>query len=66
MLAHASIDPIWKSKKMSRRAVYTYLSDVLGYDVHIGNSDENMCEEIIKIAKESPLLQGESEGVLIK
>jgi hypothetical protein len=51
MEAHAVIDPLWKSGKYSRRQVYDRLSDAFGFRVHVGASDEKLCEEIIKTAK---------------
>lgn len=53
MAVHALIDPLWKEGGYSRGKVYQMLSDALGREVHVGESDIQMCEEIIKTA---PLL----------
>lgn len=34
---HNLIDPVWKTKKLSRKEVYRALSKVLGYEYHTGN-----------------------------
>lgn len=44
---HALIDPLWKDGKYARSVVYGRLSDALGRNVHVGESDIKMCEEII-------------------
>jgi len=46
--AHAVIDPLWKSGKYKRSTVYKRLSEAFGYQVHVGESDEKTCLEIIK------------------
>ena len=51
MAAHAAIDPLWKSKKYKRHTVYKRLADAFGEPVHVGDSDETRCAEIIKTAK---------------
>lgn len=48
ILAHAVIDPLWRSGKMDRRQMYRMLSEKLGRTVHIGWSDEKDCKEIIE------------------
>ena len=50
-LAHATIDPLWRSGKYTRKGVYTMLEDAFGEQVHVGESDERRCMEIIKTAK---------------
>lgn len=35
---HAKIDPIWKTGKMSRRELYKYISEKLGYTYHTGET----------------------------
>lgn len=47
--AHKNIDPYWKSKKMKRRDVYKKLSDIFGFDVHVGESDAGLCEKLIQV-----------------
>ena len=46
--AHAVFDPLWKSGKMSRQRAYEMLNNHFGKEVHIGESDIEMCQEIIK------------------
>lgn len=46
---HSIIDPLWKSGKMKRKQVYKLLEDTFGRKIHIGESDEKTCLEIIKI-----------------
>ncbi len=48
--AHATIDPIWKDGEMSRGRVYEILSTELGKQVHVGESDIDMCQKIIDVA----------------
>lgn len=51
MKAHAAFDPLWKSKKMSRKEAYSWLSDRLGIhpdETHIGMFDVEMCKKVIK------------------
>ncbi len=49
--AHAAIDPLWKSKQMSRNDVYTCLKVALGKEIHVGESDVEQCKRIIEIAE---------------
>lgn len=57
--AHKIFDPIWKTKiiwnhpngKVRREKAYGFLQRKLNYDVHIGESDINMCKEIIKCVR---------------
>lgn len=51
MAAHAVIDPLWKSGRYTRSEVYAYLTDAFGKEVHIAESDEFQCAQIIKTAK---------------
>ena len=48
--AHAAVDPLWKSGKMSRQAVYKMLSAKFGEEVHIGASGVQGCMDIIASA----------------
>lgn len=34
---HKILDPIWQSKKMTRKEIYQYLSDKLGWKYHTAN-----------------------------
>ena len=47
--AHNAIDHYWKSKEMTRKQVYARLRELLETksQVHIGESDEEMCKKII-------------------
>ena len=38
LLVHDTIDPLWKSGKISRKEIYRRLSSELGGDYHNGNS----------------------------
>lgn len=33
---HAKLDPMWKSKKISRKKIYKHISNQLGYEYHTG------------------------------
>ena len=45
---HAVLDALWKDGAHTRGSVYKKLSDVFGFQVHVGSADEKLCEEIIK------------------
>ena len=49
--AHEVINPLYENGKRSRNYVYKVLSDAFGEVIHIGESDIQKCEEIIKTAK---------------
>lgn len=49
MKAHAHVDPLWRSKQMSRSAVYKMLRKAFGKEVHIGESDVEMCQRILAL-----------------
>jgi len=49
MKAHAHIDPYWKSGKLSRGQVYELLKKKFGKEIHIGESDIELCKAIILI-----------------
>lgn len=51
MAVHAVIDPIWKSGKETRKQVYAKLKQAFGHEVHVGEANEQDCEDIIKTAK---------------
>ena len=51
--AHNAIDNYWHTKALNRGQVYSKLERMFGRPIHIGESDEKLCEEIIKKA---PLL----------
>lgn len=51
MKAHDVIDPLWKKGKMRRDDVYKMLSEKLGFDVHVGESDIATCKRIISEAQ---------------
>jgi len=44
--AHANIDPIWKSGKMTRKDMYGFLSKTFGFDIHVAESDIDMCKKL--------------------
>lgn len=47
--AHANIDPVWRSGKMKRKDVYGFLNKVFGFEVHVGESDIEMCKKLASI-----------------
>ena len=49
--AHESFDPIWKNKIMTRNQAYLLLKAHFNKDVHIGESDIEMCKQIVKFSK---------------
>ncbi len=50
--AHAAFDPIWKSGKRSRAQAYDMLNKHFGRSVHIGESDKETCDLIIKFVQQ--------------
>ena len=51
--AHEIFDSLWKSSKgMSREKAYGLLQSHFGFVVHIGESDVEMCKNIINFADE--------------
>lgn len=48
MKAHAAIDPLWKTGRLSRNDVYQKLHKWFGHEVHVGSSDVAQCQAIIK------------------
>ena len=50
MKAHAAFDPLWRSREMSRRGAYRWLSKVLGVEAqhcHIGMFDLIQCQRVV-------------------
>lgn len=47
--AHAAFDVLWKSGVMKRKEAYKYLSEKMGRDMHVGQSDLATCNQIIKL-----------------
>ena len=50
--AHASFDPLWESRKISRKGAYAILAQELGIGVdscHIGNFDVDTCRAVISL-----------------
>lgn len=45
---HSVIDPLWKDGEYSRAQVYTKLNVAFGKEIHVGESDIELCKEIIK------------------
>lgn len=45
--AHGVIDPLWRDGDYKRGQVYAKLNKFFGHDVHIGESDVDMCKSII-------------------
>lgn len=53
--AHAVLDPLWKSGRMRRRAVYQILDDAMGLakgQAHIAMFNIEQCQEVIRICKQ--------------
>ncbi len=48
MAVHAAIDPLWKSGEYERKEIYHRLSDAFGEEIHVGESDEKRCQEILE------------------
>jgi hypothetical protein len=55
MKAHAHIDPLWKSGQMKRGAMYAKLQKTFGFEVHIGESDIELCQKILAVSHEELL-----------
>jgi len=49
--AHAAIDPLWKTGDNKRKEVYQALNSIFDKEVHIGESDIEMCQKIIEVFK---------------
>lgn len=52
--AHAAFDPLWKSRAMSRRKAYAWLSKAMGLpskNTHIGMFDEAQCRAVVEAVK---------------
>lgn len=55
MAAHAVFDPIWKSRKMSRKKAYKWLQEQTGLserDCHIGWMEDSDLSRVITICEE--------------
>lgn len=48
--AHNAIDPIWREGEMKRQAIYAWLRNRFGEEVHVGQSDLERCLEIVEAA----------------
>jgi len=53
--AHSHIDPLWKEGRMTRKEMYASLNRIFGYEVHIGESDVELCNSILKITHDEIL-----------
>ena len=52
--AHAAFDPLWKSRAMSRRKAYAWLSTAMGLpskNTHIGMFNEEQCRAVVEAVK---------------
>ncbi len=47
--AHAHIDPLWKSGRITRKKLYKRLNGYFGREVHIGEADIRLCKAIVAI-----------------
>ncbi len=50
--AHEAIDEFWQSGEMTRKEVYQKLKDHYGGDIHIGESDEQLCMDLVNGAEQ--------------
>ncbi len=48
MKCHALFDPLWKQGNMKRSMAYKMISDEMGKQVHIGESDLETCKRILE------------------
>lgn len=65
MRTHKAFDLIWSTRLMPRSKAYAWLAERLGVpEIHIGASDEALCERIIVLVHESfpELFQVKSES----
>jgi len=54
VMAHASLDALWKKGLMSRRAAYRWLQEAMGLSVeeaHIGKFTTEQCNRLIELAR---------------
>lgn len=49
MKAHEAFDPLWKKAGLQRREAYNFISNKLGREVHVGESNIEQCKEIIAL-----------------
>ena len=52
--AHRVFDPMWRSRKMTRRQAYDWLSKKIGLKIdecHVGMFDVKMCERVIQVCR---------------
>lgn len=56
MRIHALIDPLWKSGAISRRAIYSVLTEVLGREYHTG--ELRTMEEAQKVLRAAHEIRG--------
>jgi hypothetical protein len=59
---HAVIDPLWKQGPFRRGQVYSILKNKFGRDIHVGESDEETCKQIIEFIKTQPPKKGIHHG----
>lgn len=57
---HALLDPIWKSKKITRNKLYKMLSDKLGFNYHTANI--RSINEARKVYREIKLISQQIRG----
>lgn len=48
---HGIIDPLWQSGKITRKEIYRKLSEEMSREVHVGESNNEQCKEIIRIVQ---------------
>lgn len=50
--AHAAFDPLWKRGHMSRGEAYRWISDQMGFQVHVGELDVDQCRQVVALCSE--------------
>lgn len=52
--AHAHIDPMWKSGKIERKALYRLLDKFFGKEFHVGGSTIDECKKVLTFTIDNP------------
>jgi len=58
MKTHNLFDNLWKSGQMNRKKAYKLLNNYFGKEIHIGQSDKEMCQKIRSFILNSPPNKG--------
>jgi len=46
---HAKIDPLWRSKEIGRKTLYSIISKELGKQYHTGEADIETCKKVLEL-----------------